>query len=54
MQSRYLQNSFVHKGAHIFCLIRNYLSACRKNGVSVSEALKVLFEKKSPKFFDDS
>ncbi len=37
-------------GARIFCRIRSYLSTCRKQGVSASEALRLLFEGKSPQF----
>jgi hypothetical protein len=37
-------------GAKIFCRIRSYLSTCRKQGVTASEALRLLFEGKKPKF----
>jgi transposase len=37
-------------GAKIFCRIRSYLSTCRKQGVTSSEALRLLFEGKSPQF----
>ena len=37
-------------GAKIFCRIRSYLSTCRKQGVSASEGLRLLFEGKSPQF----
>ena len=37
-------------GALMFCRIRGYLSTCRKQGVSASEALRLLFEGKSPQF----
>lgn len=37
-------------GAKIFCRIRSYLSTCRKQGVGASEALRLLFEGKSPQF----
>lgn len=37
-------------GAMMFCRIRSYLSTCRKQGVSASEALRLLFEGKSPRF----
>ena len=37
-------------GARIFCRVRSYLSSCRKHGVGPSEALKLLFDGKSPSF----
>jgi transposase len=37
-------------GAMMFCRIRSYLSTCRKQGVSASESLRLLFEGKSPQF----
>lgn len=37
-------------GAKIFCRIRGYLSTCRKHGVTATEALRLLFEGKSPHF----
>jgi len=37
-------------GAKIFCRIRGYLSTCRKQGIAPSEALRLLFEGKQPKF----
>lgn len=37
-------------GARIFCRIRSYLSTCRKNSVSASVALRLLFEGKWPDF----
>jgi transposase len=37
-------------GAKTFCRIRSYLSTCRKQGISASEALRLLFEGKQPKF----
>jgi len=41
------------KGAAMFCRIRSYLSTCRKNGVRASEALRLLFEGKLPKFLNE-
>ena len=37
-------------GAKIFCRIRSYLSTCRKQGVSSSHALKMLFRGELPNF----
>jgi transposase len=38
------------EGARIFCRIRGYLSTCRKQGVSASQALALLFDGKMPDF----
>jgi transposase len=38
------------EGANIFCRVRSYLSTCRKNDVSASEALALLFQGKLPGF----
>lgn len=38
------------EGADIFCRVRSYLSTCRKNNVSASEALTLLFDGKLPAF----
>jgi transposase len=38
------------EGARVFCRVRSYLSTCRKNGVGPSEALRLLFDGKSPSF----
>ena len=37
-------------GAYIFCRIRSYLSTCRKNGISMNKALKLLFLGAMPDF----
>ena len=37
-------------GAKVFCRVRSYLSTCRKNGIGPSEALRLLFDGKSPSF----
>ncbi len=38
------------EGAYIFCRIRSYISTCQKHGVSVPEALKMLFQGQLPAF----
>lgn len=38
------------RGARDFCLIRSYLSTCRKQGIHPMEALRLLFEGEKPKF----
>jgi transposase len=38
------------EGAKIFCLIRSYLSTCRKHSVKASQALELLFKGKLPDF----
>ncbi|MCP4272015.1 MAG: IS66 family transposase [Gammaproteobacteria bacterium] len=40
------------EGAKIFCRVRGYLSTCRKQNVSASLALNLLFEGKLPDFMD--
>ena len=37
-------------GAMISCRIRSYLSTCRKNGVSATDALNMLFDGQTPSF----
>lgn len=39
------------QGAEIFCLVRSYLSTCRKQKVTASEALNFLFKKQLPDIF---
>jgi len=39
-------------GAKMFCRIRSYLSTCRKQNLTASAALRLLFEGKSPQFMD--
>ena len=38
------------EGAKIFCRVRSYLSTCRKNDVSATDALTILFEGRLPDF----
>jgi len=38
------------KGAQIYCLIRSYISTCRKQNVGVGEALECLFDDRWPDF----
>ena len=38
------------EGASFFCRIRSYLSTCRKQGVTSTEALSLLFAGKYPAF----
>ena len=40
------------EGAKVFCRIRSYLSTCRKQGVTASEALSLLFQGKWPAFMN--
>jgi transposase len=40
------------EGAKTFCRIRSYLSTCRKQGVTASEALRLLFQGKWPAFMN--
>ncbi|MFV0437929.1 MAG: transposase, partial [Desulfopila sp.] len=42
------------EGAKIFCRIRSYLTTCRKQGVSATEALRLLFQGKWPAFMDSA
>ena len=38
------------EGAQIFCRVRSYLSTCRKNGLSPTHALQILFSGRLPDF----
>jgi transposase len=38
------------EGAEIFCRVRSYLSTCRKQGMTATEALALLFQGKDPDF----
>jgi transposase len=38
------------EGADSFCRVRSYLSTCRKNGVSATQALTPLFDGALPGF----
>ena len=42
------------EGAKIFCRIRSYLSTCRKNGLTATQALDLLFQGKHPDFMHTS
>ena len=37
-------------GAKIFCRVRSYLSTCRKQGMTATQALTLLFQGKNPDF----
>jgi len=41
------------EGAQMFCRIRSYLSTCRKQGVTATEALTLLFQGKDPGFMHE-
>jgi transposase len=41
-------------GADMFCLLRSYISSCRKQDVSASEALRLLFEGRLPDIFSSA
>jgi hypothetical protein len=40
------------EGAKIFCRVRSYLITCRKQGLTATEALTMLFEGKNPEFMN--
>ena len=41
------------EGAVNFCRVRSYLSTCKKNGVSASDALEMLFNDNLPEFIQE-
>jgi len=41
------------EGAKIFCRVRSYLSTCRKQGMTATEALTLLFQGKHPPFMEE-
>jgi len=40
------------EGAKIFCRVRSYLTTCRKQGITATEALTLLFQGKNPAFME--
>jgi transposase len=40
------------EGAKIFCRVRSYLSTCRKQGMTATQALTLLFQGKNPDFMN--
>ena len=38
------------EGAKIFCRVRSYQSTCRKQGMTATQALTLLFQGKNPDF----
>ena len=41
------------EGAKIFCRVRSYLSTCRKQGLTATQALTLLFQGKNPEFMEE-
>jgi len=41
------------RGAQMFCRIRGYLSTCRKQGMSTTHAMTLVFEGKLPDFYQN-
>ncbi len=42
------------EGAKIFCRVRSYLSTCRKQGLTATQALTLLFQGKNPEFMEEN
>jgi len=42
------------EGAYIFCRVRSYISTCRKHGMAVTTALKMLFRGEMPDFMREN
>jgi len=42
------------EGAYIFCRVRSYISTCRKHGMAVTTALKMLFKGEMPDFMSEN
>ena len=40
------------EGAKIFCRVRSYLTTCRKQGMTATEALTLLFQGRNPDFME--
>jgi len=41
------------EGTKIFCRVRSYLSTCRKQGLTATQALTLLFQGKNPEFMEE-
>ncbi len=41
------------EGAKIFCRVRSNLSTCRKQGLTATQALTLLFQGKNPEFMEE-
>ena len=41
------------EGAKIFCRVRSHLSTCRKQGLTATQALTLLFQGKNPEFMKE-
>ncbi|MCU7895232.1 MAG: IS66 family transposase, partial [Candidatus Thiodiazotropha sp. (ex Lucinoma aequizonata)] len=42
------------EGAKYFCRVRSYLSTCRKQSMTATEALTLLFQGKKPDLHEDA